>query len=327
MKRHFLAMCLTLSAALGFAGCGILTAPPPTATPLPTATATASPTTAPTATRPKPTATPSNALPSALAFALNKTQGVRAVEYDFSTSIVSVQDTEATELPGLALKGQDSTLNRHVVVSGITSDTNEFITYEALVLGEKVYIKGLTGVPGIDPALWYQLPVEMQNAVRRLPTARGLVNSFQAQALGAAKFQNVGAEIVDDENCTVWAAQNTEAILDVIGVTDSATLASQLGEIDGAELKIWTCADGYIHKLHGLVRGHNAQNKNDTVNIKLDLTLNRFDHAFEIQAPPDAKLFAPQEPTRTTPTAAARATATGEIQSTPAPKPSQTPTP
>jgi hypothetical protein len=299
--------------------------PTPTATPLPTNTPLPTATALPTATRPLPTATQENALPAAIAFALNKTQGARSLDFDFSTGITRTQDDKTTELPGLALKGQDSTLNRHVTVSGTTSDTNEFITYEVIVFGENVYVKGLTGVPGIDPALWYELPAEYQSAVRRLPTARGLLSSFNAADFGAAKFSNAGAESLDDENCTVWSAQNPAAIQKIIGVTDSESLKKQLGEIDSTELKIWTCADGYIHKIIGHVLGHNALNKNDTVSINLYFQMNQFDRAFDIQAPSNAKPFAPN--VESTPATTPEKTPSATAQFTPTPKTTPSPAP
>lgn len=327
MKKLSSVCGLMVTAVLLFVGCGILPTPTPTptATPLPTETPLPTATALPTATRPPPTATRENALPPAIAFALNKTQGFRAVEFDFATGIVRVQDGKTTDLPGLAVKGQDSTLNRHVTVSGVTSDTNEFITYDVIVFGDKVFVKGLTGVPGIDPALWYELPAEYQGAVRRLPTARGLINSFNAQDFGAAKFQNSGTETLDGETCTVWAAQNPAAIQKIIGVTDAETLRSQLGEIDSSELQVWTCADGYIHKLHGLVRGHNAQNKNDTVSIKLEFAMNRFDQPLEIQAPPDAKPFAPEAEPTSAPPSETTTTPTVTVTATPSATPSTAP--
>lgn len=327
MKLFPRTLILVVTALMLCVGCGIVPTPTPTptATPLPTNTPLPTATALPTATRPQPTATKENALPPAVAFALNKTQGARSLDFDFATGITNVKDGKTTELPGLALKGQDSTLNRHVTVSGTTSDTNEFITYEVIVFGENVYVKGLTGVPGIDPAQWYALPADLQTGVRRLPTARGLLSSFNADDFAAAKFSSSGAETLNDENCTVWSAQNPAAIQKIIGVTDSESLKKQLGEIDSTELKIWTCADGYIHKIQGQVLGHNALDKNDTVSINLHFKMNQFDRAFDIQAPPDAKPFvADTAPTiTTTPENSPPVTA----QFTPTPKTTPSPAP
>ncbi|MCI0476085.1 MAG: hypothetical protein L0Y55_07540, partial [Anaerolineales bacterium] len=304
-------------------GCGILPTPTPmpTATPLPTNTPTVVPTNTAT---PRPSATvQTNALPPAISFALNKTQGARSVVFDFATGITAVQDGKTTQLPGFALKGKDSTLNRHVTVSGTTSDTNEFITYEVIVFGENVYVKGLTGVPGIDPTLWYALPAEIQASVRRLPTARALVASFSPDDFEKAKFQAAGTETLDGEKCTVWAAQDAASIQKIIGVTEANELKKQMGEIDASALKVWTCADGYIHKIQGQVQGHDAQNKSNTVSIQLHFQMNEFDRALDIQAPADAKPFQPQAPTTATPAASASATPT---TATPAASASAAPT-
>lgn len=311
------------------AGCNALTPPTPTPTAAPTATATVIPSTTPTQTAtPRPSATRNpNALPPALAFALNKTQDARAMNFDFATGITNVQNGKTTEQPGLAVKGQDSTLNRHVTVSGTTSDTNEFITYEVIVSSDKVFIKGLTGVSGIDPALWYELPPEMQASVRRLPTARALLGSFDPKDFAAAKFQSAGTETVDGEICTIWEAQDAPGIQKIIGVNDAETLKKQMGVIDTSELKIWTCADGYIHQLQGQVLGHNAQNKNETANIHIIFRMNQFDTAFNILPPPDARPFALPDQATETPSAETPITAMPKATTTPAAEPSVTPTP
>ncbi len=299
-------------------GCGILPTPTPTptATPLPTQTPTAVPTNTATP-RPSPTATKTNALPPALTFALNKTQRALSMNFDFATRFIATQNDTKSEQPGLAIQGQDSTLNRHVKVSGLASDTNELITYELIVSGDNAYVKGLTGVPGIDPALWYVLPAELQAGVRRLPTASGLLSSFTLDDFAAAKFQAAGSETFDEQTCTIWTAQNKTTIQKIIGINDSETLKQQLGEIDQTELKVWTCADGYIHLIRGQVRGHNAAKPNDTVSIELYFQMNQFDQAFSIQEPPDALPFAPEQDTNAgTPTP----------EKTPAPGTQPTPT-
>jgi len=289
----------SLASILFAAGCTAIIPPTPTPTPAPTATFTATVVPTNTATpRPSPTLNV-NALPPAIQFALNKSLGARAIVFDFATSITAIQDGKTTQLPGFALKGKDSTLNRHVTVSGTTSDTNEFITYQVIVFGDAVYVKGLTGVAGIDPNLWYELPADIQASVRRLPTARALLASFSPEDFGAAKFQAAGSETLDDEKCTVWSAQDAVAIQEIIGVTQAAELKAQMGEIDSSELKVWTCADGYIHRIRGLVKGHSAQNPANTVSITLSFDLNQFDAALDIQPPADAQPFNPTQATDT----------------------------
>ncbi|MBI4675046.1 MAG: hypothetical protein HY741_25685 [Chloroflexi bacterium] len=311
MKKHVHLLVLLCACIILCTGCGILPTPTPTptATPLPTDTPTQVPTNTAT---PRPSATANaNALPPAISFALNKTQGARAMNFDFATSITALQDGKTTQLPGFALKGQDSTLNRHVTVSGTTSDTNEFITYEVIVFGDAVYVKGLTGIPGIDPQLWYALPAEIQASVRRLPTARALVASFSAEDFGQAKFQAAGPETIDGEKCTAWSAQDAASIQKIIGVTEASELKKQMGEIDSSELKVWTCADGYIHRIKGLVKGHSTQNPANGVTITLSFEMSQFDAALDIEPPADAKPFRPQAaPVTASPKASASGTPT-----------------
>ena len=274
--------------------CSALTPPTPTPTPAPTETPTTVPTATTEPTRPKPTASKANALPPAIAFALNKTQSANSMDFEFESAVTLVQAGQSKKVPGLALKGFDSTLNRQVTISGTTSDTNEFISYQVVVVGEDVFIKGLGG-NGLDEKQWYLLPEEMQAGVRRLPTARALIASFSPDDVGKAQFQAAGSETIDDENCSVWSAQNPTFAQTLIGVTDDSDLKKQLGEIDGADFKLWTCADGYIHLMQGSVRGHSAQNQADTVTVTLNFQMKDFNKAVKIEPPTDVKPFPSQQ--------------------------------
>lgn len=311
-------------ATLVFVGCSTVL---PTPTPTPTATLTATPlptvTSLPTATRPSPTATGANALPPAIAFALNKTQMAQSIKFDFASGVTLVQDGQTKNIPGLALKGSDSTLNRQVTISGTTSDTNEFITYEVVVLGPDVFIKGL-GSNGLNADQWYKLPEAVQEGVRRLPTAQGLISSFSAEEVGKAKFQSAGTDTVDDLTCSVWSAQDATSAQALIGVTADSAMKKQLGEIDSTEFKIWTCADGYIHLLTGQVHGHDTQNKANTATVTMRFQMNEFDQALKITPPQGAIPFptpAAQDTPAVTKTGAttpgAGATGTPTVTSTP----------
>lgn len=323
--RALLVFCFITSGTL-LAGCGGIfptPTPTPTATPLPTATATATPTV--TATRPRPTATPANPMPPAIAFALNKTQEARSMNFEFESLVTLTQAGQTKKVPGLALKGFDSTLNRQVSISGTTSDTNEFITYEIVVLGADVYIKGLGG-NGLNDQQWYKLPEAAQGGVRRLPTARGLIASFSPEDVSKAQFKADGSETLDDETCSVWSAQNPENAQTLIGVTAESDLRKQLGEIDQTEFKMWTCADGYIHLMTGQVQGHSAENKEDLATVTLRFQMNHFEEAFDVQAPtgaipfPNAPAPATEAPTQVNASATPTA-ATGATEANPTPTP------
>ncbi|TAH51199.1 MAG: hypothetical protein EYC68_11720 [Chloroflexota bacterium] len=271
--------------------------PTPTATPLPTNTPTVPP---PTATRPNPTATKENDLPPAIAFALNKTQGAHSMNFEFESAMTVVQNGETKQVPGLALKGADSTINRQFTLSGMTSDTNEFISYDVIVVGEKVFMRGITGVPGVDAQQWYEIPERAQAGVRQLPSARSLIASFAPEDVAQAQFKSAGNETIDGENCSVWSAQNPTFAQTLIGVTEDSELRQQLGEIEATEFKLWTCADGYIHRLNGFVQGHSTQNPANKVTVTLRFKMSDFDQPLKIQAPTNAKPF----PTAAPPTAA-----------------------
>ena len=316
MKFRFL---ILLFAAVIFSinACSMI-APTPTPTPTPAPTETATP--VPTATRaptsrPNTTATQPNPLPPTIAFALNKTQSANSISFDFESAVTTVTDGATKKIPGLALKGIESTLNRQVTISGTTSDTNEFISYDVIVVGEDAFIKGLTGVAGVNPKEWYRLPEALQEGVRRLPSARGLINSFSPEDVGKAQFKAAGSETLDGESCSVWSAQNPQFAQTLIGLGEDSELKKQVGEIDATEFKLYTCADGYIHLMDGSVKGHSAQNKANTAVVTLHFQLNEFNKALTIQPPSQATPFptrVPEQPTPAPTVAGATPIKTGE---------------
>jgi hypothetical protein len=289
----FLFGLLTATLTIGCGGILPAPTPTPTATPPPTATA------EPTATTVAATPTREGVPPPAIAFALNKTQLARSMNFDFESAVTVVQDGKTTEIPGLALKGLDSTLNRNVTISGTTSDTNEFITYEVIIVGEDVFIRGLAGVPGVDIEQWYQLPEQAQGGVRQLPTARGLIASFSPEDVAKAAFVQAGSETLDGENCTIWEATNPESAQVLIGVTEDSELRDQLGQVDSAEFRIWTCSDGFIHQLIGQVKGHSPQNPDNTTTVNMRFLLSDLDEALDITAPTDVQPFPMSQPNPT----------------------------
>lgn len=318
-------------------GCGSLPATPtptPTATPPPTATSTAAP--SPSATRPNPTATKANTLPPAIAFSLNKTQSAHSIKYNYAQELTLVQNGKTSTIPMLTVSGADSTLNRETTISGTTSDTNEFVTYQVIVIGADAYVKGITGIPGVDPTKWYQLPEGAQTGVRRLPSALGLIASFSPDDVAKAQFQSNGSETLEDQTCTVWSAQNPQFAQTLIGLAEGSELRKQIGEIDKTELKLLTCADGYIHQIFGQVSGRSAKNAADTVTLTLRFEMSNFDEALKIEPPAEVSPFPSAPPEgQATPAAGTTESATpavGETESaTPAvtgtPETTKTPTP
>lgn len=304
MKFRLFVIACFLSVFL-VAGCSALTPPTPTPTPAPTT----APTDVPTATPLPPptvnpaTATPANTLPQAISFALNKTQDAKSLKYDFQQGLTIVKDGKTQELPVLVLQGSDSTLNRQVTISGTTSDTKEFITYEVIVLGQDAYIRGVTGVTNVDPKKWYALPEAAQAGIRQLPSARGLIASFAPEDVGNAEFTSAGTETLNGEACTIWDAKNAAGAQAMIGVAGDSEMKKQVGEIDTTVVKLWTCADGFIHQLLGEVQGHAADNKANTVKVSLHFLMSDFDQAIKIDPPAEFDPF-PTPPPQTQPTAA-----------------------
>jgi hypothetical protein len=245
--------------------------------------------------------------------------------------VTLVRNGKNQVVPGLSLSGIESTLNRSITISGTTSDTREFLTYQVIVLGDSVYLKGLTGVAGVDPQQWYTLPTSVQAGVRRLPTAHGLLASFDPQEFAGAGFSAAGNQGLDDEECSIWSAKQVQFVGSLLGISQGSDLQQQLGTVDNAEVKIWICADGFIHLVTGEVNGHDAKNQADTTAVSLRFAMADFDQALAIQAPANVKPFPTPPPTGTpgaTPAASKTPTSTPPVPGrTETPAPVETTTP
>lgn len=242
-------------------------------------------------------------LPPEISAAFSKTRAAQNVRYEISSEFSFIQDGKQVKPPGLQARGEESGANHHLAISGIMNATGETATFEFVTLEGVTYIKGLSGIPGVDPTQWYIFPKELGNVTRDAPGVKALLADLAAQNLDRGNFQTAGTETVDGQACTVWSAQNPKLAQSFIGIANNRDTTSQLQTLDKGEFRMWTCADGYIHRITGAVWGHDASNPNNQANMQL--TFHIFDHdaPITITAPAGAQEFQlPVQGTDATPT-------------------------
>lgn len=277
-------------------GCGSNPTATPAPTLSPTTVATNSPATAP---HPLPTST----LPAEILAAFKKTRAVQNVRFEITSLVTFMQNGKTVTQPGLNAQGKENGENRHLAISGTMNSTGEMATFEFVTLNGVTYIKGLNGIPGVNPAQWYRFPQELGNVTHDAPSVKSLLSELEAQDLTQGAFQTAGNETLDNQSCTLWRAHNTKLAEGFIGIANNHDATGQLKALDDGEFLISICADGYLHRITGKVKGHNPDNPAQKASIQLEFHLFDHDTQIAITAPQDATDFqVPMQEAKETPT-------------------------
>lgn len=234
---------------------------------------------------------PKTPLPSEIADAFARTRNVRNVRYEITSRVTLTQDKQTTQQPGLVAHGAESGDNRQLALSGIVNAAGQAATFEFITLGGVTYVKGLNGIPGVNPAQWYRFPKELGNVTHDAPGVKTLLAQLEAQDIQNAEFSSAGFESIDGQVCAIWLARNPELARGLLGIAGSAQATAQLGALDQGEFRVWTCADGYMHRIIGVVEGHDPSNPSHQATVQLTVHLYDLDAEIPITAPPDAQDF------------------------------------
>jgi hypothetical protein len=291
--RQCSSLSVLLSTSILLLSCG--TTPAPTALP-----PTVSQNSPPAATIPAQNTTP-EPLPAAISDALEKTKNINRVRYEIQVNASFADNGAATQQPPVITQGEENGADRHLVIQGMHSANGELLPYEAITVGQVTYIKGLNGISGVDPNTWYRFTAELGNITRDAPTVKKQLAELQNDEFKRGQFQSTGKETLDNLECTIWASQNEKLAPAFLGVNDDPELAAQVQVLDNSELQIWTCADGYVHRVHAALQGHNKKNSAHQSGVQVNFRIYDQNGKIAITAPSGAQDF--QLPsTETTPT-------------------------
>jgi len=269
-----------------------------------TAAAVAAATVAPAVTLATPTATPlaEQAPPSQVAQVFARTRAIERVRYKITSAVALTQAGKLVPQNGLSAQGAENGDNRTLTLSGVMNEAGDVTTFDLIVLDGVTYLKGLNGIPGVNPAQWYRFPQELGNVTHDAPGVKSLLAQLEWQDVQNAVFQNEGSEMLDAQTCTRWLARDTKLAQGLLGIAGSARAGNQLQALDRAEFRVWTCSDGYMHRLTGLVEGHDPANPTARATVELTIELYDHDGAIEITAPENVQDFqAPASDTEPSP--------------------------
>jgi len=226
-----------------------------------------------------------------VAQAFAKTRAVRQVRYEIASQVALTQQDQIVQQPGLKARGAESGENRQLALSGSMNATGQPATFEFITLDGVTYIKGLNGIPGVNPAQWYRFPQELGNVTHDAPGVKSLLAQLDTRAIEQANFQRTGQETLDGQACVIWLARDPNLAQGLLGIAGGAQAGSQMQALDDSEFRVWTCADGYIHRFAGMVRGHDPAQPAHQATAQLAIHLYDHDAEIVITAPPDAQDF------------------------------------
>lgn len=232
--------------------------------------------------------------------ALARAQAVRSVRYEIESEVSYTLNDASAKEPGLNARGEQDGTNRHLVVTGPMGERGDTATFEFIKLDGVTYVKGLSGLPGVDRAQWYIFPSELGNVTRDAPDYQTLLAGFSAEDFESASFRRDGEATLDGKSCAVWTAMNPDLAKRFVGLANSPEATAQLKTVVRAEFKVWICPDGYIHQLAGQVDGSDPQASTHKASVKWQFHMYDQDTVIKLEAPPNARLF--QAPAAVTPT-------------------------
>ncbi len=246
--------------------------PIPTPTTLPTVAPTRTAALVPTTPSPEVTVTSAAGnLPPDPVIAFGKTKSARALQFDFAWNMALTENgqTRQQEITG---QGADDGASEHLSVSGPNPVTLKPITFEMFHTADRMLVKGLAFGPGTDLDVWYEFPAQMGNLDKSMPNPREQLTGLNAQDFLGGDLNPSGTETVDAQACQVWTTRpgldaHTSVLAQDVLNTFSPDLQRTLTAPESMEVSVWTCADGYLHRLQVKLAGHDLNNTEDKAQI------------------------------------------------------------
>ncbi len=233
---------------------------------------------------------PSTGDPFADAFA--KAQSASKYRVEFVMAFGGMDQGKFKETPFIDLKGEVDGDNSHFVSQGgllAMLGGKEGAPIEFIEANGKSYMKGVAMFGMTDPKVWYITDDSTASSFKDFAKPDQYDDYF-----GGAKpsdFKKVRTESLDGQSCDVYlydfkTAQN--AALE--GLTGMSQYQNAFGAIDKAEMSIWLCRDGFVHRFILDYAGHNPKNAAEKGSLKMNGHFWDFNNpAIKVEAPKDAK--------------------------------------
>ena len=228
--------------------------------------------------------------------ALTKAKSANKYRVEFSMLFGGTQGGTYKETPFVAFSGEIDGSNSHVVSNGGLISTmmtgSETGKIEIINFGGTEYMKGassLMGVIKLDPNTWYISTNRTASSFTDF--AKPDEFSSWTGSTNTSDFSKTGSESLDGQNCDVYLydmkSVKNAALLGLLG---SAQDKSGFDSIDRADVNLWVCGDGYVHKYILDYEGHNSKTTTDKAALKMNWHVwDVNSSAINIQAPAGAK--------------------------------------
>lgn len=328
MRKSIVGILTALSVAFVLAGCGIsrpetiaevptTPAQPPTATAqLPTATpepptATAQP---PTAT-PEPPTNPSGAdagsaeadeasggAGESQVFSQALARSEQAMSYRMEMDVtITGAPPELADMLGtgsdqpvsiMKFTGDVNNEDAHVTMSGmflafLGIDPDQGL--EIMTVAGQSYLQGPIPLLGATEDRWYVADQGEASFTDVASDPDDFFETFQSHDLAEMPFVQTATESLDGQQCEVYSIDQ-DGLTQLAQDFDLGMSPDDLdtGEIDSAELSMWICDDGYLHKLDFVLEGTAEEMPQQPVTVHVTLHMYDFNSDITIVAPADA---------------------------------------
>ncbi|MBI3741121.1 MAG: hypothetical protein HY257_05130 [Chloroflexi bacterium] len=241
--------------------------------------------------QPKTPTAAANTGPNPFANALSKAQGATKYRIEFAMLFGATKNGKYAEESFIDFKGEVDGKNTHLTSKGgVLALLAGGGSLEIIEAGGKTYMKGVTLFGATDPKLWY---VTDDQSTTSSFTGFAKPDEFKDLTGGANAndFKKVRSEAVDGSACDVYlydfkSLKNSA----LVGLLGSAQDKEDFGAIDRADVNVWLCNDGYVHKYTLNYEGHNTKTPAEKAALKMTGHIWDFGNAtIVVTAPKDAK--------------------------------------
>lgn len=250
---------------------------------------------APAATQVVPTRPPSGqpSTGNPFADAQNKAKGAQKFRVEFAMLFGSTQNGKYSEEAFVDFTGEVDGKNSHFVSKGgifALFSGGSSTPLEIIEADGKSYMKGISLFGTTDPKVWYIQKDTSSTSGFQDFTKPDYYSGFTGSGK-SSDFRKVRSESLDGQSCDVYlydlkSAQNAA----IVGLLGSSQSKSEFASIDKAEINVWLCGDGFVHKYTLEYAGHDQKNPTDKGAMKINSHTWDFNNAaIKVTAPQGAK--------------------------------------
>ncbi|MBI5034550.1 MAG: hypothetical protein HZB51_28845 [Chloroflexi bacterium] len=211
---------------------------------------------------------------------------------EFSWIIGGMQSGKYQEQPFFDMTGETDGPNSHLTSKGglmAMLGGSDKTPIEIIEAGGKTYMKGVTMFGLTDPKVWYITDDSTTSGF----TDMAKPNEWSSFTGGNEKdLKKVRTESLDGQSCDVWVydfkTMQNSALTGLLSMGGNKSGA--FSAIDKAEVAVWLCGDGFVHKYSVDYQGHDAKDTTQKGALKINAHMWDFGNAaIKVTVPADAK--------------------------------------